>query len=555
MYIDDQTYTSHGKTYRRVLLRHSRREGKKKSNITIANLSNYKDNEIEAIKIALAFKDRLTELRALCNTSGEDWKLCGVVLMLYQLSQQEGLYNILGKSNQAMLILWLIFARIIGQGSRLSAVRLAKIHAGCEILGIKRMTEDDLYAALEWLYQNKEEIERKLYLRWKSKNKEGERYVFLYDLSSSYFEGVLNELAFYGYNRDKKKGKKIITYGLLTDQDGYPLGIEAFPGNTTDNKTVKTQIEKLKQLYGADKIVFVGDKGMIKSKEIALICSEGFQYITTISKPQIETMLKNGMFSMSLFDVNISEIYDAENKTRYILRRNPLRALEIQTSRKDKTDAINRKITISNEYLKLHKKATILVQKNKIEDYIEKLKLQMAVKIEESSNNHRALSIIIDNDKLEELGKLDGCYAVKTNLPFDVLSKEVIHSRYKDLAKVEQAFKIDKSELEIRPIYLRKKEKTIAHLEICMLAYLLQRKLKQAWKEFDIKTSEGIETLKEISAKLIENKATGTKQIMINRPNPECKELLQKLKVYIPDVLPYFESDVHTNRKLQNRRK
>jgi transposase len=554
MYLDDQTYKRDGKTYRRVLLRHSYRIGKTIKHTTIANLSNCSYKEIEAIKIALTYKDKLPELYDLCKSKAECWKLVGVSVLLYQLSMQLGITGFIGKPvQQALLNLWLIFSRLIDQGSRLSAVRLANIHAGCELIGINRLTEDDLYQAMDWLYENKDAIEKRIFNRWVKQHKEDiDKHIFLYDLSSSYFEGVMNELAFFGYNRDGKKGKKIVTYGLLTDSDGYPLGIEVFPGNTPDNKTVTEQIKKLKDKFGAKTITFVGDKGMLKSSEIGIIEKEGFHYITSISKPQIEKLLTKGIFQMSLFDNTIFEIQDISSEVRYILRRNPIRDEEIKANRNSKIEAIKGRIAQSNLYLLNHKRASVEIQIKRNREYITKLKLDTAIIIEKKEGSTREIVLQINHKQLEELGKLDGCYVIKTNLTPQQADKEIIHSRYKDLAKVEKAFKISKSELEIRPIFLRKKNRTIAHMLICMLAYQIEQHLRKCWKEFDITIMEGLEILKQIGSVLKES--SGSKQIIISTPNRLCKQLLEKTNVHMPEILVYKEVDVHTNRKLTERR-
>ena len=558
MYIDDETYQRDGTTYRRVLLRHGKRISPQKTKLyTIANISGCKDEEIEALKIALNNKEKIPYLYNLSKGNAYSGKIYGVVACLYQVSQQLGISNIFGNRNiYASLNLWLIFARFLGNGSRLSAVRQAQIHAGCEILGIERLTEDDLYAAMDWLYDHKSVIEKKLFSNWKKlpKNRKSTNHVFLYDLSSSYLEGTQNELAAFGYNRDKKKGKMIITYGLLTDVDGDPLGIEVFPGNTADNKTVKTQIEKIKQEYQAQYITFVGDKGMIKSGEQELISSEDdFYYITSITKAQINTLLSNKLINLGLFDKKLCEVEDIEENIRYILRRNPIRAEEIQLNRESKIASIRKAITQSNIYLSEHPRAKVEVQIRDITAYIKKLKLANALKAEQESDDIRKIKLEIDTQELSELSKLDGCYVIKTDLPKDVLETEQVHARYKDLALVEKAFREVKSLLNARGIFVRKKERTVAHMVTTMFAYKIERYLRNVWKEIDFTPLEGIEMLKQLGSQIIS--IGKIKQITIPKPTGLCKKLLDKAKVIMPNVLPYKEADVHTNRKLPTRRK
>ena len=224
MFVDDQTYQSGGRTYRRVLLRHGKRVNGKVVLSTIANLSTSSDDEIAAIDFALKNKHRLPYIESLVTSKGENGKLYAPVVVLYQIAQKFGIPKLFSNSEKAKIALWLIFARIIDQGSRLSAVRLAKIHAGCEILGINKLNEDLAYAAMDWMAENKDHVEKKLFEFWEKKKQFKTRdTIYLYDVSSSYFEGEHNELAEYGYNRDGKKGKKIVVYGLLTDSEGEPL--------------------------------------------------------------------------------------------------------------------------------------------------------------------------------------------------------------------------------------------------------------------------------------------------------------------------------------------
>jgi len=199
MYIDDQTYQSGGKTYRRVLLRKGKRVNGKVVIDTVANLSSCSDKEIAAIDIALKNKDRLPYLGNLVKSKTENGKLYAPVIVLYRIAQIFGMPKLFSGSINAVVALWLIFARIINQGSRLSAVRLAKIHAGCEIIGINKLNEDLAYSAMDWLAENKETIEKRLFENWKKRtHSQTHKSIFLYDVSSTYIEGEHNEIAEYG---------------------------------------------------------------------------------------------------------------------------------------------------------------------------------------------------------------------------------------------------------------------------------------------------------------------------------------------------------------------
>jgi transposase len=593
MYIDDCKYRRNNRSYRRVLLRESYRQKGKVYHNTIANLSKCSDQELEAIRIGLKYKKNISFLEHLKEGRSSNGKIIGTVSALYQIAHRLGIAQVLGKTDQGLFILWLIIARIIDQGSRLSAVRLARVHAGCEIIGIGSINEDKLYEAMDWLYDNREAIEKKLFRKWKKNQGDGDsdsdgdseknQHIFLYDISSSYLEGEKNEFAMFGYNRDKKKGKKQVIYGLLTDEEGEPLSIEVFPGSTKDNKTVSSQVEKIKKKFGCQYITFVGDKGMIKIAQMKEINDENYYYITTVTKPQIESLVKKNKLQMGLFDDKLFEVEmeieekqdtdtdtgkkDAGNagnagagqgkgkeskKIRYILRRNPYRANEMKINRQSKINAIEKRMNQSNQYLREHKGAQVEVQKRELIKYVQKLKLTGIVILEEIANK-KELELKIDQRELEEKSQLDGCYVIKTDLPKRAADKELIHERYKALAEVEMGFRTMKSFLEARPIYVRKAEKTVAHFEIVMLAYKIERYLRNAWSDLDLTVHEGIEHLSKISSVITE--IGNTKLINVPKPEEKIEMLLNRIHVTLPEILPYKEVGVVTRNQLVERRK
>lgn len=562
MFIDDQKYKRNGKEYRRVLLRSGSRVNGKVKLKTIANISDCSAEEIQALKIALKNSDSLSKVLKLADFKCFAGKIFSVVYLLNEIAKRIKLHESFGKSKEALLCIWLIFARIIEQGSRLSSVRLAGIHGGCELLGITKLNENILYNALDWLYENKQQIEKRTFKSWQSENKNSDpdKNIFLYDVTSSYFEGNKNELAFFGYNRDKKKGKKIVVYGLLTDSDGEPLGIEVFPGNTSDNKTVSSQIEKIKKKYNVNNVTFVGDKGMIKSNQIKELQEADIKYITTITKPQIECLIKKGTLQLELFDETLfeTELPQEENNedgvkiTRYIFRRNPVRALEMKKNKYSKIAACRQKLIKSNTYLQDHPRARIDVQLRDIYKWLKKMKIEKFVDVFQNENQ-RNLKLVVDYQQLNEASKLDGCYVVKTDLPQNVIKKEKIHERYKDLAKVERAFKISKSQLEARPIFLRKKERTIAHLMICMYSYKIRRHLSKAWEKIDITVEEGFETLKQVGSDVLQ--IGKNPRALLSKPNSKCKELLNLTHVELPQMIDFIPACVNTTKKLPPRRK
>jgi transposase len=546
MYIE----TSHscGK-YTRHLLRESFREGAKVKHRTIANLSGCSTEELEAMRLALKYKGDLTALGSVRSDIGlRQGVSVGAVWVVYDLARQLGVVDALGPSREGRLALWQVIARVIDQGSRLSAVRLAMSHAACEVAGLEGFNEDDLYGNLDWLEQKQEGIEERLGNQREGK---GESQLFLYDVTSSYLEGRYNELGEFGYNRDGKKGKQQIVIGLLCDEVGRPLSIQVFPGNTHDSQTLGDQIRKVAERFGGKGVTFVGDRGMIKSDQVASLGGQGFHYITAITKPQIEALLNQGTIQMGLFDEKLSEVTAADG-TRYILRRNPLRAEEVEKNRQSKRWSLENEVRKQNEYLRDHPRAKEKVALRKIEERSEKLKLNSWVK---TSLQGREIRLEVDEEALHEVSKLDGCYVLKTDVTKSEASKETIHDRYKDLALVEWAFRTSKTvALEMRPVYVRRESRTRGHALVVMLAYLIVQELGKRWRDIDVTVEEGIKELTTLCATeiVVKGKPHCNK---IPEPRPSVKTLLKKAKVLLPQVFPCRRVTVATRKKLTQNRK
>jgi transposase len=571
MYIDDFTLRKNEKSYRRVLIRESYRTGKKVNKRTLANITHASESQIQAIKFALANSDQVATMKNLTEANFFSGKSVGSVAALYQIAQKLGFLNALGRCMEAVLFLWLVFARLIEQGSRLSAVRLARQHTVSEIMGINKFDENALYRAMDWGCANQEKIESKLFSmlecdidmngtnkkRNKGKGKGEENpceNVFLYDVTSTYLEGTQNELAAYGYNRDKKIGKQQIVYGLLTDENGTPLSVEAFKGNTKDNKTLNSQITKLRERFGFKYLTIVGDKGMIKRMQITEIVREQFNYITSITKPQIEQLLKRQVIEMELFEDKLCEVFDEEEGLRYVLRRNARRAQEMKQTRHSKLSRATVKVQYCNQYLSEHKRAKVQTQVKNMTQYLCHLKLDKYVKVT-GDVQARIIRLEVNEEKLDEISKLDGCYVIKTDLKKSQgLKKETIHNRYKALSEVEWAFRTQKTGyLEVRPVFVRKEIRTRAHLLITMLSYRLEQFLRKAWKDIDLSVEEGIKQLTKITTVVIE---IGKEKLhRIPKPDQTSKKLLDAVGVKLPTVLPLIKGEVDTKIKLQNYRK
>ena len=544
MYVDQ----SHSGKYKRFLLRESYRHNGKVKHRTIANLSACSPAEIAAIRLALKHKDDLTALGSLAeNVRLRQGLSVGGVWLVYDLARQLGIEGALGPSRQGKLALWQVIARVLEQGSRLSAVRLAVSHAACDVLGLEAFTEDDLYANLDWLAEHQGAIEDRLF---RSMAGAGGSGLYLYDVTSSYLEGECNELAAFGYNRDGKKGKRQVVIGLLCNGAGRPLSIEVFAGNIRDAATLGSQIRKVAERFGGGVVTFVGDRGMIKSQQVEDLAEQGFHYITAITKPQIESLLGAGVLQMELFDQALAEVSTDEG-LRYVLRRNPVRAGEVRASRQDKLKVVQGEVDRQNGYLAGHGRARVEVAVGKVLRRCEKLRLSAWVKAVASG---RAIALEIDRPALAEVEKLDGCYVLKTDLPAELADARTVHGRYKDLALVEWAFRTSKTvELEMRPIHVRLAGRTRGHALVVMLAYRIVQELAGRWRDLDATVQEGLDELSTLCA---------TEMVVNGRPRCNCipqpraslRQLLNAADVRLPEAMPCKGVRVATRRKLPEQR-
>jgi transposase len=536
------------KIYQSVLLRESYRENGKVKKRTIANLSHCKPEEIAAIKLALKYKDNLSELGSLKESVElEEGLSIGAIWSVYQIAKRLGIERALGTDFAGKLAMWQVVARVIDQGSRLSAVRLAQTHAACDVLDIRRgFDENDLYEDLSWLADNQQRIEKALFSVRHGKRKPE---IFLYDVTSSYLEGTKNFFGEYGYNRDGKKGKQQIVIGLLCDEFGEPVSTEVFAGNTQDIQTFDSQVKKAAERFGCERITFVGDRGMIKIPQIKNL-PEGFHYITAITKPQIDSLINQGVIQIGLFDEDVCEVED--NGIRYVLRRNPVRVEEINESRMSKRKSVEKLLKKKNIYLGEHKRAKVETAIKDVNKKIVQLKIDKWLSVR---SRERTLELEVDNDALEEASRLDGCYVIKTDLPKEIANKQIIHDRYKDLTEVERAFRAIKTDfLEVRPIYVQTEKSTRGHVLVVMLAYMIIRILRRAWQKFDLTVEEGLKQLSTLCSMQMKAKNQAS-CLKIPRPREKSRQLLKSLNIRMPTVLPHRKVRVVTRKKLTERRK
>lgn len=539
MYIDTTTSKRGSKVYVRHLLRESYREGGKVKHRTIANLSTWSDEAIAAFRLALKHKGNLAALVSLDDVEVDLEKSVGAVWALLELANRTGIAKALGKSLDGKMALMQVMSRVIDQGSRLSAVRLAERHAMCELLGIEKLDEEDLYENLGWLAQHQDKIEKRLF---EERFEDAIPTLFLYDVTSSYLEGNDNELAAYGYNRDKKKGKKQIVVGLLAGPDGLPVAVRVFEGNTVDTKTVSQQVRILANTFGVKLVTIVGDRGMLKGPQIDAL-PDDFRFVTAISKPQIRKMLSDGILQLELFDDKVCEV-ESEG-IRYILRRNPKRRDQMASNRESKLASIKKLVEDQTQYLADHPRAHQSKAVERVTKQIDKLNLHRWVSV---TAQHRVLSLLIDEAARDEASLLDGCYVIKSDVSKDDADAQTLHDRYCDLEMLERSFRTMKtSHLELRPIFVRKKDSTRGHVFVVMLALLIQRAIESAIADLDLTVKEAIDILAAVHLQQMKIGKVTTHII----PNPTTigQRILHALRIQLPPALPIRKANVHTKKK------
>ncbi len=548
MYIDTSHITRGGKTYTRHLLRESYRAHGKVLHRTIANVSHCSEAEIEAMRLALRHKENLEHLGTIQDAiTLKQGMSFGAVWTVYHVARRLGIEKALGTTREGKLALWQVIARVIDQGSRLSAVRLAMSHAACDVLGLGTFDEDALYENLDWLVGVQASVEDRLFAQ---RTKAKPINLFLYDVTSSYLEGTQNALAAFGYNRDGKKGKRQIVIGLLCDEDGHPVSIEVFPGNTQDPQTFAAQINKVKARFGVHAITFVGDRGMIKGQQIEDLAQQGLHYITAITKPQIEKLLRTGTLQMDLFDQELAEVL-ADEGIRYVLRRNPVRAQEVRESRQSKLAKLQAQVAKQKQYLTDHPRANAQGALQKLVASAKKLRISDWVEL---TVEDRSLTLTINASGQQEEAKLDGCYVLKTDLTPQQAKKEIVHDRYKDLASVEHAFRTCKTaHLEVRPIFLRREARTRSHAFVVMLAYQIIQYLTACWSPLDVTVEEGLHALTTLC--LVEvSPMNAPSYHCIPTPRDAIAQLLHRADIKLPKAFSLSGTRVSTKKKLQSER-
>jgi hypothetical protein len=463
-----------------ILLRESYRDGAKIKKRTIANLSDWPSELVEGLRTLLkggtatpADQQSIIVRRTLPH---------GHVAAVLGTLRDIGLDRILGPAGSRCrdLVIAMMVARLIAPASKLATARMLDPATAAsslgDVLGLGAVDEDELYAAIDWLGERQQAIEKAL-----ARKHLRDGTLVLYDVSSSYLEGRCCELAKLGYNRDGKKGKLQIVYGLLCAPDGCPVAIEVFEGNTADPRTLGAQIDKVKSRFALKHVVLVGDRGMITQARLdAEIAPAGLDWITAMRAPAIRALVEAGALQMSLFDERdmaaiTSPDYPGE---RLIVCRNPDLARERTRKRLDLLAATE------------HHLATIVAAVSRARKPLRGA-AEIALKVGAVINRHKmakhfqldigetSFAFHRNVDAIAAEAALDGIYVVRTNLAKRVLDDAATVGAYKSLAKVERAFRSLKTvDIHLRPIFHWTAPRVRAHVLLCMLAYHVEHHMR-----------------------------------------------------------------------------
>lgn len=466
-----------------ILLRESVREGSKIHKHTLANLSDWPASQLDSLRRVLKGQTLVPPEEAfqIVRTLPH-----GHVAAVLGTLRRLGLHELLSRdaSRPRDLVTAMIVARLLDPRSKLATARglgsETQFSSLRESLHLAAADENDLYRAMDWLLPRQARIEDAL-----AKRHLAEGTLVLYDITSTYFEGQHCPLAHLGHSRDHRPGHLQIVFGLLTNAEGCPVAVEVFPGNTGDPKTVAAQVTKLRQRFGLQHVVLVGDRGMITKARIGedLRTRPGIEWITALRAPQIQALVADGSLQLSLFDEqDLGEItHPAYPGERLIVCRNPLLAEERCRKRKELLAATEKelervKAAVERARRPLRGKAEIALAVGQARSRY-KMGKHFQLRIGEESFHYQR-----KQDQIEREAALDGFYVIRTNVAAEVFSSQQAVRSYKGLSAVERAFRSLKSvDLKVRPIHHRQADRVRAHVFLCMLAYYVEWHLRRAW--------------------------------------------------------------------------
>jgi transposase len=466
-----------GKLYETHLLRRTYRDGDKVRNITLANLSHLPPNLVDLVRRGLKGEQFVASTEAFkVLSSRAHGHVAAVLGMIRKLGLDEILENRAFPERQR--VLGMIAARILRPESKLATTRSWKATTLPEELGVEDTDEEDLYAAMDWLLARQARVERAL-----AKRHLKARDLTLYDVTSTYFEGTHCPIAKRGHNRDGKKDKLQVVFGILSSDDGCPVAVQVFEGNTGDPKTLGVQVRRLRDDFGLQRVTIVGDRGMITSARIRedLKGLDGVSWITALRAPQIQKMREAGTIQLELFDErDLAEVRDpAYPGERLIVCRNPLLAAERKQKRESLLESTEKelgKVVASIQAGRLEGRTKIGLRVGKV---IGRFKVGKLFRLEIGEKIFRFRR---NEERIEREAALDGFYVIRTSVPKATLSAQQAVRAYKRLSKVERAFRSMKTvDLQVRPVFHWSENRVRAHIFLCMLAYYVEWHMQKAW--------------------------------------------------------------------------
>lgn len=339
----------------------------------------------------------------------------------------------------------------------------------------------DFYVGLEKLHEAQPAMQRGLF-----KARPRSERMFLYDITSSYVEGEHCPLAAFGYNRDGKRGKMQIVIGLLTDAEGLPMAVEVFEGNTSDQTTVMGQVEKLRDQFGIDEMVFIGDRGMLTSARRTDLQAKEYEqikYISALTRGEMFEFLddQDHPLQLGLFDrQGLAEI-DHEG-VRYVLCFNPEKEQEDRCTRlrliertEEKLEMIRRNVEAGR-----WKKRDVIAAR--LYRWVDRWRMGRFFKVEYDQGK---FSYERNEETIRAYEAVDGCYVITSDTAAEDIPTEQVRDRYKSLAMVEQAFRTMKStELYLRPLRHWNPQRVKGHVFVCMLAYMVVWQARHMFRAF-----------------------------------------------------------------------
>lgn len=460
-----------------LLLRESFREGRKVRKRTLANLSALPMEQVELLRRSLkgerfyAIEQLFRVVRNIAH--GHVEAVLGTIKRL-------GLDRIISSeaSRQRDLVIGMIAERLIYPCSKLATVRQWHTTTLADQLGVEDADEDDLYEAMDWLLERKERIEKKL-----AKRHLADGSVVLYDVTSSYYEGHLCSLAQFGHNRDGKKGRTIIVYGVMTDRQGRPVAVDVYAGDTGDPSTVVDQVGKLRKQFGIEQVVLVGDRGLLTQTQIdRLRACPGIGWISALRSRQIRELADAGSLQFSLFDEqNLAEIRDPQYPgERLVVCYNPILAEERRRKRQALLEATEKSLEkivrqVARRNKKPMGKAAIGLKVGRVLHRY-KVGKHFSISIQKGSFCYHRREESIRREE-----ELDGIYVIRTSEPVERFSAEEVVRKYKSLAEVERAFRCLKGlDILVRPIRHWNDDRVRAHIFLCLLAYYVEWHMRKA---------------------------------------------------------------------------